>query len=405
MKVSNRCVLNIFNCLLYVSCIYPISTLLLEGTIVNKILFFILVAIYFIIALQNGFKKITLLCLILLVINYCYAILVTKWRAESNTNMLFYYPFMVAYSCLFIDNKDSILNCILRNKEFLLFVIRLWSLIVGVSIFLPSCYYVKEGGALYFGSFAGGIFRLAPSALYIMSLILITMSLFNRKKDIIYMLIPMYCFFMGSSRTYLVSGLCLLIVAWYWYVGRKLFLKTSIPLALILFVIVWNSSLGEKIRYTLNDDLYGDFWFRITSSRSALWSTDLKGWFSNGWLNRLFGCGIFYTEQLTGLWAHNDFIELLCSFGIVGLVEYVFVQIILLKHFIGRKYKVPRLISFCVIMCWLFNAFFNMYYTYFCSLLSYPLILISVNYFYCNMKQINNYQLDKLNHSNCMQIV
>lgn len=387
MKRFNILEIDIFDFFLYICCFYPITTLLFEGTIINKCLFICLIASYLLIILKKGVTKITLVYLIVLIGNYAFVLLITSWSLTSNINMLFYYPFMICYSRLFIDNQNDILKVLLRNKRFILAIIRCWTILVGVSIFIPSCYYVREGGAYYFGSFAGGIFRLAPSALFVMSLTLLSMALFHRKKDIFYMIVPLYCFFMGSSRTYLVVGICVFIVAWYWYIGSaRNFYKTVLPLAIIGIIIIINSSLGDKIRYTFDDNQYGDFWFRITSSRSVLWAEDLNGWYSSSFLNRLFGCGLFYTEQLTGLWAHNDFIEILCGFGLVGLIEYCMVQAALIRKFIGKSYNVPPILTFFVIMCWFFNAFFNMYYTYFCSLLSYPFILIAVNYFYCNLK-------------------
>lgn len=388
-RTNNKTIIDV---LIYVCCLFPITTTLIDGTIINKLLFALLLCIYLVCVLTYGFLKQSFRYIIVLAINYLIAVCFTKLQDGNNINMFFYYPFMITFSCFILDNKTRIIDVLYRNKKFVLFIIRCWTIIVGISIFLPSSYYVKEGGSYYFGSFCGTIFRLGPAALFIMSLSLLSMIFYHRKIDIIYQVIPLYCVFMGSSRTYLISGLCIFIIAWYCYVGnRKKFWISFIPIALIGIFIIFNSSIGEKIRYTLDDSQYGDFWFRVTSSRSEFWAVDINGWLSQGIINKLFGSGIFFTENLTGIWAHNDFIEILCGFGLVGLILYCIIQFKLIRQLIkgGKK---PTIVIICAVCCWLFNAFFNMYYTYFCSLLSYPFMLIAVG----NMKT-SNFTLDNYN--------
>lgn len=389
-KMNRNHAINDFDLLLYISGLLPVFTALIDGTIINKVLFFFLLCVCLFIILHNGVSKSTCLLFLILIANYIIMLFVTAEISMSDINMFFYYPFMVLYSLLIIDHKNKFIDCISRNKKYVLLIIRIWSIIVGISIFMPVGYYIKEGGSYYFGSFAGSIFRLGPSALFIMSFVLISMSLYKRKRDFVYTLIPMYCFFMGSSRTYLVSGLCLFVVAWYWFVNNKRkFWLTIIPICLLLCVIMWNSSMGDKIRFTLDDSQYGDFWFRVTSSRSEFWMIDLIGWTSQDIVYKIFGCGLFFTQELTGLWAHNDFIELLCSFGVIGVLEYCVIQFLLIKTFLKRGRRIPVILSICVVLCWLFNAFFNMYYTYFCSLLSYPYVLISVFIYYQSNQSTN----------------
>lgn len=372
---------DLFDYFLFVACLFPIITTLIDGTPLNRILFVLLIGLYILILIQQGASKRTLCYLAVLLINFILAIFITGTDIDGSANMFVYYPFMVGYTCLIMDKQERFVESLIKNKKYVLFILKLWSVIVGISAFLPIGYYIKEGGAYYFGSFAGSIFRLGPAALFISGLVLVSMRIYGRRKDFFYLIIPMYCVFMGSSRTYLVVELCLFVIAWYWFVGkRKTFWLTIIPLGVIALVLIWNSSMGEKVRYTLDDSNYGDFWFRISSGRSDFWMDDINGWLSQDWFHKIFGCGIFFTVQLTGIWAHNDFIELLCSFGILGLVEYSVLQLHLIGHFLGSKRKIPLVISLCVIVCWLFNAIFNMYYTYFCALLSYPLVLIVVSY-------------------------
>lgn len=381
-----------FDYFIITSCVFPIITTLIDGTIFNKLLFLLLLIAYILCVFNYGISLLTIKAIFVLLVNYIFTLFFTSIDSESNINLFFYYPFMILFSCLIIDHKDSFVKAIYNNKNFILFIIRLWTVIVGISIFIPSCYYVKEGGSYYFGSFSGSIFRLGPAALFIMGLSLVSMSLFERKRDILYQIVPLYCVFMGSSRTYLISCVCLFVIAWYWYMGSpKRFWSTFIVLLVVGVIFLWNSSLGDKIRYTLDESQYGDFWFRITSSRSEFWGDDLLAWSNQSLFNKLFGGGLFFTIEETGIWAHNDFIEILCSFGIVGLIEYLIIQFVLIKLMISGT-RQPIIIIICIVSCWAFNAFFNMYYTYFCALLSYPFVLIAVNKFKRSEKYKKCYQ-------------
>lgn len=192
----------------------------------------------------------------------------------------------------------------------------------------------------------------------------------------------MYTVLMGSSRTYLVIGGCLFLIAWYWYgIKKTTFIATYVPIALLGAYFVTHSSMWDKILYTLDDSRYGDFWFRITSSRSVLWTEDLKAWKAGNLIQKVCGGGIEKTVYASGLWAHNDFIEILCSFEVGGLIQYLYITLKLIKKGFERKNTV-KLIKACAVITWRMNAFFNMQYTYFCATLTYPFILLAIHEYY-----------------------
>lgn len=314
----------------------------------------------------------------LLFINYAYSFFKTEFPLW-NTNLLFYYPFYIIWMLFVMYQKDLICEWFITRKDFVLFVIRFWCILTAVSAVLPSCYYIKEGGARYFGSFAGSIFRLGPAAVMIQILIIVSIFLYERRSDIYLMLVPMYCFLMGSSRTYLVVGACIFGVSWFVYFKRKrYFYLTIIPIIAITLFIASFSAIHDKVAFTFDSKQYGDIWFRLTSSRSLFWVNDILAWLKQGILNKLLGCGFGFTYIVSGIWGHNDFIELLCSFGIVGVGLYLLVTIKFLKEMLSPT-KLPLEIKVLLVLAWFFNAFFNMHYTYFCCLLSYPILVAVIN--------------------------
>ena len=362
--------------------LFPIFTVLTDNGIINKCLFAIVLLAYFYQVLRSGLKRRTANTFLLVIAVMSWSLLQTQF-SYLNINLLFYFPFIILYSFYVIDNKDFIVGWLVCHKSFVNFILFVWTLIVGVSIFIPSCYNVKEAGELYFGSFAGTIFRLGPAAFFIQALALVGMSIYGNKKYIFYMLVPMYCFLAGSSRTYFVIGTCMFVIAWYWFgVSKKVFYLTVIPMGLLSIYFLINSSLGAKILYTLDPNQYGDFWFRVTSSRSMFWAKDIQAWSSQSLINRLFGCGLDFTNRVSGLWAHNDFIEVLCSLGILGLIVYCGCIYKLINYCVPRGSGIPLTIRLMIVLAWLFNAFFNMHYTYFCCTLGYPFAVIAVSFYY-----------------------
>lgn len=320
--------------------------------------------------------------LLILAVNYIYAFLHTKFPMQ-NSNLLYYFPFYLVYTYFMCDNSETVLNWFVRRKKFVTAVVIIWTALVGVSVFLPSSYYVKEGGAQYFGSFVRSIFRLGPSAVFIQVLAILMQIKHQNKKAIWFHLLPMYSYFMGSSRSYLVVGVCLLLVAWYMFCDRKMkFYLSLIPMALAVVILVSITSMGEKIAHTLDPDQYGDFWFRVTSSRSEIWEYTLYIWQTRSrWSSKLLGADLNFGYIVVGHWAHNDFIEILGSFGLVGIAQYLISILVLFKPQ-KRKKRMPFIIGLLLLIAWLFNAFFNMHYVYFCAMLSYPLLVLGIKQFY-----------------------
>lgn len=370
-----------------VICLFPIATMLKDGGVLNKLLFALLLVLHICIFFSGPIKKRTLLCLILLIFNYIFMLCSTKFPL-GNYNLLAYFPFFLLYTYFMCDNRERVIRWFSRNRRFVSAIMMVWSVLAGISVFVPGCYQVREGGRLYFGSFCKDIFRLGPSAVFIQILTILSLALHGKKRGIGYMILPMYCYLMGSSRTYLVIGFLLLVIAWYMVCSKKaVFWGTILPLSLLMLLLVTISAMGDKIAYTLDDTQYGDFWFRITSSRSRLWTQYLKAWMDVPIQNKLFGNDLEFTYDVAQRWAHNDFIELLCSFGILGLLQYLYAVRLLYKRSYGGV-RMPFFVRMCVWLVWLFNAFFNMHYVYFCTMLSYPFLLFAMNRYFAKPKEM-----------------
>lgn len=362
--------------LMYFTLMFPILMVVTEG-ILTKLCFAIILGLSILVFANSQISLRTFLCVGVLMINYAYSFANSN-NPIYNINLYFYYPFFVIFTCIVDDNADYIKEWFYKNKNNIDLCIFVWTIIVGFSTLLPSCYYIKEGGARYFGSFCGSIFRLGQSAAFIQALVIAQIVFSKKKKYVLFMFLPMFCFVMGSSRTYLVVGTALFGVACYLICkNKRIFYLSLIPFALAFAYVVLKSSMGEKIMYTLDDEQYGDFWYRITSSRSEFWVEDLTAWGKEPFINKLLGARMGFTHEVSGLWGHNDFIEIICSYGIVGVLEYTYIMFHLINRWLIKGKKGFVVISLMII-CWLFNASFNMYYTYFCCMLSFPLAVVAI---------------------------
>ena len=362
---------------MFLICAFPLATTLFAEGIVNKVMFAMMVGLQVSQILMNPLKKSSCLCLFIMAANFCLVAANTHFPLYA-INMLFYYPFFLMYTYFVCDNRALLMNWFCKHQKLIRGVLWLWTVLVFISIFLPGSYHAKEGGKLYFGSFCKTIFRLGPAAIFIQILGVISMVYFKRRTDIMFQFLPLFCAYMGSSRTYLVICVLVFVVAWYIFcIQRRTFWASIIPLVVIIIWLVGQTAIGDKIDTTMDEENYGDFMSRFTSGRSVIWENIFQDWNTQPLFNKLFGVDINYSFYITGLWAHNDFIEILGSFGIMGVIHYVYAVIYMLRVGYGRV-RVPVLLSVCVFIVWLFNAFFNMHYVYFCAMLALPFLVFAL---------------------------
>lgn len=113
------------------------------------------------------------------------------------------------------------------------------------------------------------------------------------------------------------------------------------------------------------------------SGRSTIYSNLLSSWYnSDSIFNFIFGYGFRSSvdHSGTGNLAHNDWLEILINFGILGFLAYLSVLLSLVfclfNKTIKREYKI---ILFSIILIWLLISFFSMFYT---SMISVFLVIL-----------------------------
>ena len=392
----------IMSVLLYILIQYPLSSMLKVyigplNVVLTGLCFLLFIAFYFKYNIRK--KELILLCYIAL--TFVQNIIIWGFHYYEN-NMLFYLPFLILYFCFFTRNSSTILQFFKEHKSYIDFVLVLWNVIVLVSFFIPSCY-IYEGETLGFVSFAGTTFLLSSIAILVCAFLIFQFCIYRNKIYLLAMIIPSLCILLGTTRTYLVVLICAWMITIYVSINnKKKFLPAIIVGSIIFIAIVMVSPIKNKFLDTSSrtEELDMDPLEAFTSGRSVFWEYDLKHIFSNNILEISFGNGVNYLFYLNkakfhnALWAHNDFIQILSDYGIFGLIIYFYMFKYLIKCMVGDNKRL-KMITLILVLMWIFNAFFNMFYTYFCATLSFPIFLLCIKYDLENRNKDNMEELNK----------
>lgn len=310
-----------------------------------------------------------------------------KWGFHYyNLNMLFYFPFLLLYFELVKLEKDTILTFLRENKIYIDTILIIWNIVVFISFFMSSSY-VYEGETRGFSSFCGTSFLLDPTATFVFAITLVQYQLYHKKSYIGSFIISSLCILMGTSRTYLAVLLCVWMLLVYIKIENKKAFPYIVVVGVSLFVlIVLISPVSEKFLNTANRTSAGmDPLEAITSGRSVFWYYDVVSIFKSKPFELVFGHGVnwlFYLNKAYlgyPLWAHNDFIQILSDYGLLGLTIYLW-ALGSLTHNLLKGCHISALSVFFLLFMWFFNAFFNMFYTYFCASLSFPFFCLALRW-------------------------
>lgn len=340
---------------------------------VNRILVFAIIAVLLISFFLTRYHPAYWLALLALVGLVVYNLIISTGEFAT-TNDPVYLPFWFLILMVFSENNRFINELIVKNFVFIRAITIAWCLFVGISIFFPFSYVTSWGGGMYFGSIPQSIWRLAPCACLIQTTLLICLAYDheNKNKYLLCSFVPLYCGFMGGSRTYFIV-ICLFFVLFLYYYSKNTsqFRLLLIVMILMGLVAIGFTGIGAKIfatQYTQNS--FFDFWGTVTNGRSDIWQSDLAYFLNADLPKQIFGSGFdkIYEVNLSSklgaaVYAHNDFINVLIANGVVGLALYL-IPLIAMFHTFSKEYRGGKIIMFLCVLIWITNATLNMTYTY-----------------------------------------
>lgn len=263
---------------------------------------------------------------------------------------------LLMFLCFFIQGKSCEDKKFKTNQK-LFFILTL------VTIFF-FCFERARGGQY----FSGGLVKVG-SVLYL-AMLLPWISTFKNKGLRYTLLAGLSCLVLFSMKR---SAFFLVAVGGFFYVlvqnviieqKKKIFFIFLTPLVLLgLFLVVsyvdrsTSGVLLEQVQNIKEDkgsgrlDMWADLWYKY-----KMWPL----------ANRIFGKGFYATTNYLGeMPAHNDFIEALWGYGIIGFLANVFFSIYLLFKAAGmvlRKHPYAASFVFGVISFWILSMVsYNLY--------------------------------------------
>lgn len=371
--------------------LFPIFTTLDFIPGINTMLAVVSFSLIIILILKKGITRRSLVLLLSVALSTLISFGATK-EEIIHVNEMIYLGYMCAFFILIGDNRQEVSQFFKDSTQYIKGICIIWNLVVLASMPMRSSY---VNGV--FVSFARDTFRLSPSALFVLTLstVLIVM---RGSKNIVQSIVPMLAILLGASRTYLLlGGICLAVNLYFTIKSRRMFFLALGLMGVISVIIVFSSAMGEKILSTFAPSSYLTPMQVFTNGRSNFWVVDLQAYARQPILNQLLGCGYNFiritnganlSAGSNGIWAHNDFLQVLITNGVFGLGIYFYAMGKLFRIFLNKKMSL--MLRIAVVFIWFFNAFFNMYYVYTCAMLSYPVLLLAINEGYLKKNQLCN---------------
>ncbi len=119
-----------------------------------------------------------------------------------------------------------------------------------------------------------------------------------------------------------------------------------------------NQYLVQRMQYMTEGD---------SSGRDIIFANLFNVWFnSDSFLNLLFGYGFGSTIFLSGTdhWAHNDWLELLTNFGLLGVSIYLTLFVSATKVAFQNQWNIDkRILMMAIVSIWFFTTVVSMNYT------------------------------------------
>lgn len=184
----------------------------------------------------------------------------------------------------------------------------------------------------------------------------------NKIVSTLFMLVLMYFIISSSKRGALISGAIgwlLLIYTQLRTVDSNNKFKTYVIIFIVISVFIffayYTYSTNELLLQRIEDMRQGE-----SSGRDIIFNNIFNAWYrSDSLFNFFFGFGFASSLRLsgTGNFAHNDILEMLSNFGLLGVLSYLFIFYAGLKILMNPIWnKDKKLLMFLTLAIWISNS-------------------------------------------------
>lgn len=322
--------------------IYIISSLILISPIliiipktftIFNLLMLMLLGIYSI--YKMDYKTLIALSITIILATYNYTLII-KYIAFQNVkdlNMYCMSLFLLVLIIGFITNEENYVylsSFIFRRKKILLCEVIIIEFVELLYLITGKGFVSRWDGSYFSGNYD----TPHPFAYYMILIILIIAYLYNTYKNYFVnflLVIPITLILLTGARTPTIGGLAIAAIIYYKYIPKKLMLTITALISLFLLfgnkeVLINKLSfipLVQKFMTTSSTN-------SLLNGRDKFWSFVLDSFMGSNLHNQILGHGIYYSKVINFynygmlIWAHNDFLDITTSFGILGLLICIY---------------------------------------------------------------------------------
>ena len=304
--------------------------------------------------IQYGFSGIEKAILIFTGLNLIYFFVSYLWSNPSTTTLGNTLYALLAFVMFAFLGKEGILT-----QKFILV-----SAILLTVAAIPSFYNAQQLALAKLAS-GGDEATVNASTIFLMLLPLL-FCLRNRVVSLVLFCVCLFFLISGAKRGNILAAVIpAVLYAWMLYKENKRnVFKISVLIIAIAVIALWIKDLvlsDEYLLRRLEQTLEGN-----TSGRDVIYSTMWDMWYGVGSIvNLLFGYGYNGTFLYSPMhkFAHNDWLEILVDFGLLGALFYaaIFISFARLYFRLDRGY--PRLACIAIVSIWFMKTLYSMGFT------------------------------------------
>lgn len=304
--------------------------------------------------IRYGFSGIEKAILIFTGLNLIYFFVSYLWSNPSTTTLGNTLYALLAFVMFAFLGKEGILT-----QKFILV-----SAILLTVAAIPSFYNAQQLALAKLAS-GGDEATVNASTIFLMLLPLL-FCLRNRVISLVLFCVCLFFLISGAKRGNILAAVIpAVLYAWMLYKENKRnVFKISVLIIAIAAIALWIKDLvlsDEYLLRRLEQTLEGN-----TSGRDVIYSTMWDMWYGVGSIvNLLFGYGYNGTFLYSPMhkFAHNDWLEILVDFGLLGALFYaaIFISFARLYFRLDRGY--PRLVCIAIVSIWFMKTLYSMGFT------------------------------------------
>ena len=304
--------------------------------------------------IRYGFSGIEKAILIFTGLNLIYFFVSYLWSNPSTTTLGNTLYALLAFVMFAFLGKEGILT-----QKFIL----VSAILLSVAA-IPSFFNAQQLALAKLAS-GGDETTVNASTIFLMLLPLL-FCLRNRVVSLVLFCVCLFFLISGAKRGNILAAVIpAVLYAWMLYKENKRnVFKISVLIIAIAAIALWIKDLvlsDEYLLRRLEQTLEGN-----TSGRDVIYSTMWDMWYGVGSIvNLLFGYGYNGTFLYSPMhkFAHNDWLEILVDFGLLGALFYaaIFISFARLYFRLDRGY--PRLVCIAIVSIWFMKTLYSMGFT------------------------------------------